>query len=193
MAAGDFMMLRGDVSTLQRIGARSGAALEAELGFHGGRLAKGYLLLVLRQRLTPADFEFAGITLRSGGRLGNPASTPAADQLRERVSDQMRREYGAVGYDKMKEKALGNITDSGPQRIIKILPTIRHDAALGPDVQYPPGGGGLQWTLVKECRFQVALEVTETGQAKAQGLSWPIGAGSTYDDRHQINAYLERF
>lgn len=191
MKPGDTTMKRGDVTKLQRIGARSGADLEAEPGFHRGRLANGYLVLVLKQTLTAADFDFAGITLRSGGRLGNPAPTDAQDKLREHVSEQMRKEYGTGTYDQMKARALGDITATGPNRLIKFLPTIRHGSALGPDVQYPPGGGGLQWTLLNDCKFLVALEV-KAGIAQAPGISWKIGPGSSYDDRHRINAYLER-
>ncbi|MES2710276.1 MAG: hypothetical protein V4653_01720 [Pseudomonadota bacterium] len=191
MSPGDTTMKKGDVTKLQRIGARSGSDLEDELGFQCGRLAAGYLVLVLKQPLTAADFEFSGITLRSGGRLGNPASTGTSDKLRERVSEQMRREYGTATYDQMKQRALAGITPTGPSRLIKFLPMTRHDDTLGPDLQYPPGGGGLQWTLVKECKFLVALDV-RAGLAQAPGISWKIGPGSTYEDRHRINAYLER-
>ncbi|PZW49159.1 hypothetical protein C8P66_103185 [Humitalea rosea] len=192
MQPGDTSMQKGNVTKLQRIGARSGADLEAELGFQPGRLRNGYLFLVLIQPLTAVDFDFAGITLRSGGRLGNPAATKAEDELRRHVSEQMRLEYGIATYIEMKERALGSISATGPNRIIKILPSIRNDPGMSPRDQYPPGGGGLQWTLLNPCKFLVALEVTATGFAKAQGASWRIGPGSSYEERHQINAYLER-
>lgn len=185
---GDIGKFAGNVTTLQWIRVGSEAATEANLGYHRGRLSQGYFLLLLKQQLTPRDFEFDGTTLRSGGRLGLPGSK-TTDALRPRVHDIILAERGRVGYEAYQKMTLGNVAISGAKRIAKILPTIRHDASLDPGVQYPMGGGGLQWKLVTECDFLIALEVSSDGTASTPDFSVNLRRGN-YDDRARIWRYL---
>ena len=131
--------LAGDVTTLQAIGARSAQTLEKSLGFGHGRLAQGWSVLVLKQQLQPADFEFGGLTLRSGGRLGLPAQNPLSDVARPRVHDAILHERGRKGYTDLQKLTLRNIPEKGSQRLAKVIPTIRHSDKLPPHKQYPMG------------------------------------------------------
>lgn len=89
----------GDITKLNAIGGpRPPADIERMLGYRSGRLARGYYLLLLTQPLGVDDFDFAGTTLRSGGREGLPAATINADSTRRHVSDRMRQEQGDLEY-----------------------------------------------------------------------------------------------
>src|SRR4051812_15492654 len=98
---GTLLPLSGDVTTLNWIAPSKPTTVEAKLGFGHGRLAKGYWIAVLKERLDPGDFEFAGTTMRSGGRFGLPMPTYAADILRPKVHDQIMATRGAQGYDNL--------------------------------------------------------------------------------------------
>lgn len=185
----------GDVTTLNWIGARSPGMIEAALGFRAGRLAAGYWVVVLTEKLNEDDFEFAGTTMRSGGRFGLPGSTSAADKARPRVHDAIVTERGEDGYKALQKKVLTSVSLTGPKRIAKVVPVTRHDPNLAPDLQYPMGGGGLQWKLVKPKEFLVAMEVTPAGEAKTPtftvSLSNSLPAAERYDNRAKLARYLE--
>jgi hypothetical protein len=186
--------IQGDVTTLNWIGPRPPAAVERALGFRAGRLAAGYWVLLLKEPLRPDDFVFAGTTLRSGGRYGLPAGNAAADALRVRVNDRLRIERGTVGYEALQRKVLASAAISGLQRIAKVIAVTPHDPSLAPDLQYPPGGGGLQWKLVKKKRFLVAMEVQPDGTAVAPAFTVSLAEGQTglqlYANRQRIAQYL---
>ena len=184
--------LTGDVTQNRWVGARSARALEESLGFGPGRLAAGWKVLLLKQKLQPADFKFSGITLRSGGRLGLPGTTTAADQVRQHVSDVIKNERGDAGYRDLQSKTLPLITEKGPDRIVKVIPVTPHSDSMAPSDQYPMGGGGLQWTLIRPCNFLVAMSVDENGIARlADGYSGYLGESASYDVRHRIARYLD--
>ena len=67
---GQTELLYGDVTTLRWIKPGYEAETAAAPGYHVNKLAQGYCVVLLRQMPKPADFEFAGTTLRSGGRAG---------------------------------------------------------------------------------------------------------------------------
>ncbi|SDB46232.1 hypothetical protein [Belnapia rosea] len=190
LVLGDLAEAKGDVTQNRWVGARSARALEASLGFHAGRLSDGWWVLLLKERLKPADFDFAGITLRSGGRLGLPARDPAADRARTHVSDQILAERGPAGYADLQASALAGVTEKGEDRIVKVIPVTPHSEAMAPADQYPMGGGGLQWTLRRPCSFLVALQVDAQGIARIPGFSCFLGESATYDDRARIARYL---
>jgi hypothetical protein len=179
---------------LNWIGPRPPAAVERALGFQAGRLIAGYWLLLLKELLRPDDFEFAGTTLRSGGRSGLPAANAAADALRARVHDQVRIERGGAGYEALQRKVLSSVAISGPQRIAKVIAARQHDPALAPDLQYPPGGGALQWKLVKKKSFLVAMEVRSDGTAITPAFTVSLAEGQPgpqlYANRRRIAQYL---
>lgn len=188
---GETRQLPGNVTTLQWIGARSPAAIEQSLGFHSGRLADGYAIALLKEPLAPADFEFDGLTLRSGGKLGLPGASDAADALRPRVHDMMKQEYGDAGYRQMQLRALASVKLSGDERIAKVVPVTRHAGGMAPNVQYPPGAGGLQWKILEPGkRFLIAAVVDPSGLATTPSFSVHIGAGAPYENRAKLMNYL---
>ncbi len=182
----------GNVTTLNWIGAREAALIERNLGYHAGRLAQGYWIVLLKTMLTVADFEFDGTTLRSGGKLGLPQGNPSAEAARKRVHDQIIAERGQAGYQALQQHALGTARISGPNRIAKVIPATGHNPAMGNDLQYPMGGGGLQWKIVPPGKpFLVAMHVDGKGIAHIPGASLDLGPKAPYENRAKVARYLE--
>lgn len=195
LTVGEFKLLTGNVTTLNWIGPRPAADVERNLGYGPGRLSQGYWVVLLKQMLTPEDFEFEGTTLRSGGRFGLPAHTTAADSLRPRVHDQIRAERGPHGYQELQQHALRSAMITGPQRIAKVIPSTPHDVDMPPAEQYPMGGGGLQWTIKKSrpCRFLVAMHVDQARNATTPTFTVSIAdTPHNYQNRVRIAKYLEQ-
>ncbi|RYI89104.1 MAG: hypothetical protein EON47_21755 [Acetobacteraceae bacterium] len=191
LALGQIVYLDGDVTQNRWVGARSARALEASLGYGTGRLSAGWWVAVLQDGLEPDDFEFGGITLRSGGRLGLPATSWEADEKRSRVHDEVLARLGPEGYERARRNALTSITPKGENRIVKVLPVTKHSPDISPDRQYPMGGGGLQWRLRRRCKFLIALAVDANGVATIPNGSFFLGESAAYDDRAKIARYLD--
>ena len=198
LKVGDRARFNGNVTTLLSITPGAEAHVEKMLGYHPGRLAGGYFVLVLKQSLTPQDFQFDGTTLRSGGRHGLPAATDALDAARPRVHDTILSERGQAGYEALQSHVLKwSDWTSGRERIAKVRPMIRHDANLPPNVQYPMGGGGLQWKLVRDREFLVVAEVSAGGRnaLAADGKTYPVGHPEylvRLEARTQLRRYMEQ-
>ncbi len=187
---GQPVMLSGNVTTLQWIKPGYEAETEAALGFHRGRLEQGYWILLLTQMPRPDQFRFDGTTLNSGGRLGLPAATPAADSLRPKIHDQILGQRGPVGYADLQARTLRNIKLQGEHRIAKVLPGTRHDAAMAPSAQYPAGGGGLQWSISPPgLPFLAAAEVRADGTVVIPGRVLDLKSGG-YAARATLRQYL---
>jgi hypothetical protein len=182
--------LTGNITTLQWIGAREPKLVEQSLGYHSSRLAEGYCIALLKDDLTSADFQFDGTTLRSGGRLGNPASSTAADGARTRVHQGILDERGQGGYEELQKHALTSVLLKGDERIAKVLPMKPHSETLAPDLQYPPGAGGLQWKLIKPKKFLIPLFVDPSAFAHSTSFSLFIGPGAPYENRAKVMNYL---
>lgn len=179
------------VTTLNWVGPRTGSQIEQSLGYGAGRLSDGYWIVLLKQELSIDDFEFAGSTLRSGGRDGLPAKDAKSDNLRTFVNDRMKREYSEADYKQLKLKALGSAKTFGSQRITKVIPVARNDPSLAPDLQYPMGGGGLQWNLVRPCRFLIAVKVDPDGTATTPRFTTNLGPSAAYENRAKVAQYLD--
>lgn len=67
---GQTELLFGDVTTLRWINPGYEAETAAAPSYHINKPTQGYCAVLLRQMPKLADFEFAGTTLRSGGRAG---------------------------------------------------------------------------------------------------------------------------
>lgn len=187
---GQPVILSGNVTTLQWIKPGHEAETEAALGFQRGRLAQGYWIMLLKQLPRPDQFSFDGTTLNSGGRLGLPATTPTADALRPKVHDQLLGQRGPAGYADLQTRALREAKVQGDQRIVKVLPGTRHDAALPPSVQYPAGGGGLQWSIsAPGLPFLAAAEVRPDGTVAIPGKLIDLASGG-YAARTALRQYL---
>jgi hypothetical protein len=195
LVLGSEVYVSGDVTQNRWVGARSAGALERSLGYGAGRLSNGWTVLLLKQTLQPGDFRFSGITLRSGGRLGLPANTPAADADRAHVHDLLMAERGEAGYRDLQRKALATITSNGPDRLVKVIPVIPHSGTMAPSEQYPMGGGGLQWTLICEAKFLVAMTVDSNGIALVADdppFSVFLGESATYEGRARAARFLDQ-
>ena len=194
-AVGTLVQLSGDVTTLNWIGPRPPRNVEINLGFAPGRLAAGYWIALLKDPLLPDDFAFGGTTLRSGGRLGLPAANAADDALRPRVHDQIVAQYGTNGYRQLQQKALAIAAISGPNRIAKLLPVTPHDAQLAPSLQYPMGGGGLQWTIDRAHKknFLIALHVDPNGLADAGSFTVSLADNQPFQQLYDARARVARY
>jgi hypothetical protein len=187
---GQHVTLSGNVTTLQWIKPGAEAETEAALGFHRGRLAQGYWILLLRHLPRPDQFRFDGTTLNSGGRLGMPATTSAADLQRPSVHDQVMAQRGASGYADLQTRTLRDIRVTGEQRIAKVLPGTRHAAMMAPSDQYPAGGGGLQWSILPPgLPFLAAAEVRADGTVALPGRVIDLASGG-YAARATLRQYL---
>ena len=144
LTVGTSVQLSGNVTTLLWIAARAPRAVEQSLGYGAGRLAQGYWIVLLKEMLAPADFEFDGTTMRSGGREGLPRANDAADALRPRVHDRIVQDYGNAGYRNLQMAALRSVTLQGTGRIAKVIPLTPNNPALAPDIQDPKAHGGIQ-------------------------------------------------
>ena len=67
LVLGQKAFVTGDVTTNNRVGARSARDLETSLGFGPGRLSAGWWILLLKRRLTSTDFVFSGLTSAPAG------------------------------------------------------------------------------------------------------------------------------
>ena len=181
----------GNITQNTWVGPRSARNLEVSLGYAEGRLSPGWAVLVLKEKLAPLDFEFDGITLRSGGREGLPAASWEAEALRPRVHAGVLRERGVRGYRLLQRWTLATIAETGQQRLVKVVPVTPHTLAVPPDQQYPMGGGGLQWKLKRPCRFLVAMTVDAGQIAAIPGFTAYIGEGGNYDNRARLARYLD--
>jgi hypothetical protein len=188
---GSIALFTGNVTSLDKL-PLSPSELAESIGFGARRLAQGYWILLLKQQLSIDDFELDTTTLRSGGRAGLPADTWEAEPLRLRERDRMLAEYGPEGYRHRKQHALGAAKTIGKMRIAKVLPVTRFNKNDGsPKDQFPPGwGAALQWDIVRECRFLVALKVDSDGIATAPTFSARL-VPLVSQDREKIARYLE--
>lgn len=182
--------IHGNITTLNWIKPGFEQDTAKSLGYHPARLAQGYWLLLLTRLPQPQEFEFDGITLRSGGRLGLPAKTAAADAARTRVHDEILRERGSRGYADFQKNALKSASVKGADRLVKVIPDLPHDPTMPPDKQYPMGGGGLQWKLLPPgLPFLAAARIEGNGAAQIPGKT--LDARNSYDDRATLRRYLQ--
>ena len=163
LAVGDFVREKGFITRLIGVINRSAAYLEVALGFRERRLAQGWILLALKERVAPEEFAFAGYSQSSGGET--LAATPSGVALRTRIdmlahagSTEADRRAG-TGCDLVKRQLAESFTLEGSDRIVKLVPRMPHMAAMPPDEQYPPGSGLPQWVLLTPKLFVVAAIV----------------------------------
>ena len=185
---------KGFLTRIETIGPRSGRDLEILLGFRGGRLAQGYSFALLLDRLDPADFEFAGTPMRSGGKVGLPGDSAVADSGRKFVSQMVVEQYGQGGSDQMKKASLK--PDNylfGPKRLCRINAVAGVPETFNPKIEYPMGhSAGTQWYLSAMKSFYVAAFVDENAVAHLPGKQKiSIRYDAPYENRHWFRLYLE--
>lgn len=160
-------MLCGNVTTLKWIGPRAPPEVERSVGYRPGRLKMGYFIALLRKPLNVDDFDLAGITLRSGGRLGLPEATRRLDEKRPTVKSSILERDGEAAYNALKQTAMAYMTIRGGDRIAKVLPLERLGDNFNPAHEFPMGGGGAQWNIIRgrDKPFFVAAFVNDRAEA----------------------------
>lgn len=130
MAVGDRIeKVTGYVTQDKYLVGRSLGTLERYLGFHEGRLAHGATFVRLDRLPTSDEFELAAYSMTAAHRHVMPSG---------------------LNVSKLKALAMSRWTLSGPDRLVKVLATIRHDDTMSNDDQYPPGSGVPQWRLLPD-------------------------------------------
>lgn len=191
LALGQTANLKGDVTRLNVVGARSPALVEKSLGYEVGRLSQGYFIALLKEPLRPNHVLFGGLTLRSGGREGLPLADPDQDKKRMHNHDRMLDDYGEGSVETMLAKLAKDPRNLlGEERIVKILPVIRH-VGSNPAQEYPPGGGGPQYTLTVGHDFLITAEVSLNGIAMtAERWTVSVATDAPYEGRAKLMKYL---
>lgn len=188
--------ISGNITQLKAIILADFRRTETNIGYHAGRLTQGYKLLLLKRLPEPKDFELHGNTMRSGGKFGLPGSTDAEDAGRGSVHDSILGQRGQDGYRDFQELALDFTAVSGSDRLVKILPTTRHDSAMSPSDQYPMGGGFLQWDLKKPgLPFLFAAEFMSNGNVRTKDHTFQINSGNflkDYPEREKLQKFLRQ-
>lgn len=151
MKVGEEQRMKGFFTKALYLRGRTATEVERRLGYRAGRLAEGWWLCFLLEMPVAAEFEVRGYSQMSGGVAQGHLPTPPDPRNAE------QRLKGG-GHDLSRIKA-GLIADTfklrGPDRLAKVIPA---RAAFG-DMDYPPGSGIPQWTLIREKRFRVAAFV----------------------------------
>jgi hypothetical protein len=149
---GEFTKARGFVTRLIFVINKSASYLEDAIGYHRGRLSKGWSLLLLKEKVAPSEIVLAGYSYFSGGRIGHPMR----GDVRETVEAQA---LGFLDLGRVKQSLADSFVLTGPQRIVKVIPATRHDDAMPEPEQYPVGRGIPQWILTADKTFIVAATV----------------------------------
>ena len=143
--------------------AKTGAELEAMLGYRRGRLAKGFSILFLETLPDPDGFQLAGYTYFSDGARGGHRLTKE-DREPVRMESLLKSEHGWSDAE-IRAKKRGmvgtKIKITGHERLAKVIPASDHVAGE----EYPPGLGVFQVKIVRPLRFRVKANV-------AAGACW---------------------
>jgi hypothetical protein len=126
MKVGDLEFVSGCFTQEKFIAGRTLLQIEKLLGFHEGRLAKGGVVLALVQLPQMQQFDVAGYSNVALHRWSLPSG---------------------LDRDVLKANARRQWAVTGPDRLVKVRPTIGHDSSLRPDFQYPHANGVPQWIV----------------------------------------------
>lgn len=140
MRVGDVILISGCVTKEKFIAGRTLLEIEKVLGFHTGRLSRGVAIAVLTELPEAGQFEMAAYSNIASHRYKTP----------ERLD-----------IDKLKAIARATWAETGFERLAKVFPGIRHDGALNPDIQYPPGYGAPQWVMKAQLRGKVVAVIDD--------------------------------
>lgn len=152
MKVGDSIPVSGCVTKEKFIAGRTLAEIEKILGFHSGRLSGGITVVALTQLPAVQNFELAAYSNVATHRYQTPAG---------------------LNLEKLKEEAKKTWAVTGSERLVKVLPAVRHDRNLDPDIQYPPGQGAPQWVVKTPLPGKVVGVVTvyPSGRYVADGAA----------------------
>ena len=194
---GQVVPMAGCVTRLLDLLGREPNELEDIIGYHRGRLAQGYYIAVLKEPLRAGEFEYAGYTHLSGGKIGapDPLKRPGVDAARPGVHQTLTNTVGAGGVNALQQRTAAATPPLGTERLAKVLPKIMHDSAMDSDpskpVQYPVGSGIKQFILTTKKNFLIAAEVDPGGALKGRNFASRIAKNVPYDERVKVRRYLE--
>jgi hypothetical protein len=188
LQVGQLVRSKGCLTRLIDIVNRDPAYIERTVGFHSGRLARGYYLLLLKERLTADDIEFYGYTHFSGGRIGPPPTASDTPDTRLPVQQSLEARVGPGGVRTLQTKFAAGVQLAGPSRLVKVVARITHDRTMTGGLQYPPGAGVMQVNLRNPKLFLVAAEVYPNRRFHGGLLDIDT---TTYEARREIVRYLE--
>ncbi|WP_434614615.1 hypothetical protein [Azospirillum sp. B2RO_4] len=190
---GDTVSAYGCVTRLIDIINRDPTHLEELIGFHRGRLSRGYYLLLLKEPLAANEFEFFGYTYFSGGKFGLPSNDEAKEAARQSVHDSLLKQMGNMGVYNLAQKVAADIPATGQNRLVKIIPVIGHDDKMKTADQYPASPHGIaQFRLIVEKRFLVSAFVGPDRRFQSGALDLIINEDTGYESRRAVFQYLSR-
>ena len=139
MKVGDILSLHGCITQDKYIKGRSLSEIEKIIGYNSGRLTKGMYVLEIMQLPRTSEFDLQGYSNVASHRFKSP---------------------GDLDLNKLKDIVRSKWTLIGNNRLVKVLPVVRHDDNMMPDLQYPPGLGTPQWVLNRFLPFRVTHLIT---------------------------------
>lgn len=140
MKIGDLTLVAGCITKEKFVAGRTLRQIETILGFHRGRFGQGITVVALLELPAIDEFDLAAYSNIATHRFKMPAD---------------------LNIEKLKTEARISWAVSGFERLVKVLPDVRHNPSLDPDVQYPPGHGAPQWVAKRPLRGRVVAIVTE--------------------------------
>lgn len=136
------IQVTGCITQEKYIKGKSLTEVERILGFHAGRLSDGMVVAALQQIPAKDQFQLLGYTQVAEHRFNSAA-------------------LKGLEVDKLKEFVRQNTFSlHGLNRLIKVLPNMRHQPFMKNDDQYPPGDGVPQWKLTSPVYAVVVALVT---------------------------------
>src|SRR5438477_12971267 len=126
MNIGDIVSISGCITQEKFIAGRTLAEIEKILGFHSGRLSGGVAVVALTQLTDMKQFDVAAYS---------------------NVATHRQKTPDGFNIEKLKANARATRAITGLDRLVKVLPPLRHDPNMDPDFQYPPGRGAPQWIM----------------------------------------------
>ena len=154
LSLGSRTSMGGYATKMIYIAGQQPQELEDRIGYHRGRLAQGFLVLVLDDRIVPSEIELVGHSHFSGGRIGHPKLTG-----RITAEDSLRQAFGGGLVSRQKQLLAQTLNTGGSDTVVKVLPSIRHDPAMPDYEQYPVGTGIPQFNLTTKKNFVVRAVV----------------------------------
>jgi len=122
------------------LAGRSLREIEKVIGFQEGRLSHGGLVVALTQLPGRGQFRCVGYTNVSMHNFQMPKD---------------------LDPSVLEKNAIEAWQLTGRNRLVKVLPTTRHDPGLHPDVQYPHANGIPQWDVSVELPCIVAGNLSD--------------------------------
>ena len=140
MNMGDIVAVSGCIIKEKFIAGRTLADIERILGFRQARFIGGIAVAALLELPGIQQFEVAGYS---------------------QVATHHHQTPSGLDIEKIKANAMATWSTTGFERLVKVLPALRHDPNMNPDTQYPPGMGVPQWIATVPLQALVAGIVTD--------------------------------